>query len=119
MPRDQESKEVSSASRKKPPRPERDLESDAYKIWLGDAYNIRKNELFEKYELGGNLFETLDEALGDAHQREIEKEEMLGKVERNRQERQEAKEGQEVEIDYEKVERQRLEKEKRKWGGFL
>ena len=88
LPRVQESKEVSSASRKKPPRPERDLESDAYKLWLGKTYAIKKNELFEKYEFDDKLFETLDEALVDAHQREVEKEERLGGVGRNRQERQ-------------------------------
>jgi hypothetical protein len=88
LPGVQESKEVSSASRKKPPRTERDLESDAYKLWLGKTYAIKKNELFEKYEFDDKLFETLDEALVDAHQREVEKEERLGGVGRNRQERQ-------------------------------
>jgi len=123
LPRDQESKKVPIAQKTEPEkradRPERNLESNAYKIWLGKTYNIQKNELFEKYEFDGNLFETLDEALADAHQKEREKDEKLGDIERNRQERQEIKERQKVEIDYEKVERRRIEKEKQKPGGSV
>ena len=44
-------------------RPERDLNSDAYKIWLGKQYGITKNDLFDKYECDEKLFATLDEAL--------------------------------------------------------
>lgn len=44
----------------------KDLSDDAYKIWLGKTYDISKNELFEKYECDGRLFETLDEALQHA-----------------------------------------------------
>ena len=46
--------------------PQRDLSSDAYKIWLGKKYSITKNDLFEKYECDERLFETLDEALSHA-----------------------------------------------------
>lgn len=44
-------------------RPERDLGSDAYKVWLGKQYNITKNDLFDKYECDGELFRTLNAAL--------------------------------------------------------
>lgn len=44
----------------------KDLSDDAYKIWLGKTYDISKNELFEKYECDGKLFETLDDALQHA-----------------------------------------------------
>ena len=44
----------------------KDLSDDAYKIWLVKTYDISKNELFEKYECDGRLFETLDEALQHA-----------------------------------------------------
>ena len=50
-----------SAPRSNPP--ERDLTSDAYKIWLTKEYKISKNELFEKYECFEKLFDTLELAL--------------------------------------------------------
>ena len=118
LPREQESKEVTTTQKieqgKRPDRRERNLESDVYKIWLGKTYKIQKNELFEKYEINGSLFDTLDEALADADQKEREKEEKFEPVERDRQERQEKKEREKIEIDYEKVERRRIEKEKQK-----
>ena len=40
-----------------------DLSDDRYKVWLGKEYKIEKNDLFEKYECDGNLFDTLDQAL--------------------------------------------------------
>ena len=52
-------------------RPERDLGSDAYKVWLGKQYNITKNDLFDKYECDEKLFATLDEALIYADEMEI------------------------------------------------
>lgn len=48
--------------------PSPNLSDDAYKIWLGKAYHIAKNDLFEKYECDDKLFETLEEALAHAHQ---------------------------------------------------
>ena len=77
LPRDQESKEVSAAQktepRKRTDRPERNLESNAYRFWLGKTYNIQKNELFEKYEYDNDLFGTLEEALLGADQKDREK----------------------------------------------
>ena len=79
LPRDQESKKVPIAQKTEPEkradRPERNLESNAYKIWLGKTYNIQKNELFEKYEYDENLFETLEEALSYVDQKDREREE--------------------------------------------
>ena len=65
LPRDQRPKKT-----KPTPRPKRDLESDAYKLWLGNKYKIQKHELFKKYEIDGAMFETLDEALFKADQQD-------------------------------------------------
>ena len=54
-------------------RPERDLTSDAYKIWLVETYEIKKNDVFEKYVCNETLFETLDDALVYADSLEAEK----------------------------------------------
>ncbi|MDA9282605.1 hypothetical protein N9P68_01695 [Pseudomonadales bacterium] len=67
LPRDTQTQvanaESTPASKPTSSRPERDLDSDAYKIWLGKQYNITKNDLFDKYECDEKLFATLDEAL--------------------------------------------------------
>ena len=55
-------------------KPTPDLESDSYKIWLGNKYQITKNELFEKYECKEQLFTTLDDALSFAHEQELTEE---------------------------------------------
>ena len=44
-------------------RPPRDLTSDEYKVFLGKKYEITRNELFDKFESDGKLFESLDAAL--------------------------------------------------------
>ena len=44
-------------------RPPRDLTSDEYKVFLGKKYEIARNELFDKFESDGKLFESLDAAL--------------------------------------------------------
>ena len=54
-------------------RPERDLTRDAYKIWLVENYEVKKNDVFEKYICNEKLFETLDEALAYADALEAEK----------------------------------------------
>ena len=51
-------------------KPEADLESDSYRIWLAKKYQIKKNDLFEKYECKEQLFETLQDALLFAHEQE-------------------------------------------------
>ena len=79
LPRDQERRVVYASQTtepvKRPSRPDRDLENDSYKVWLGKTYDIKKNELFEKYEFDGNLFESLREALSAADRQDREKEE--------------------------------------------
>ena len=55
------------------PPVERDLTNDTYKIWLGDTYKIKRNELFEKYECDGKLFDSLDEVLVYADSLEVER----------------------------------------------
>jgi len=75
LPRDTQTQvanaESTPASKPTSSRPERDLDSDAYKIWLGKQYNITKNDLFDKYECDEKLFATLDEALIYADEMEI------------------------------------------------
>ena len=77
LPRDQERRVVYASQTtepvKRPSRPDRDLENDSYKVWLGKTYDIKKNELFEKYEFDGNLFESLREALSAADKKDREK----------------------------------------------
>ena len=53
----------SSQTKSTKERPPRDLTSDVYKIWLGKQYEITRNELFDKFECDGKLFESLDAAL--------------------------------------------------------
>ena len=76
LPRDTQTQvanaESTPASKPTSSRPERNLDSDAYKIWLGKQYNITKNDLFDKYECDEKLFATLDEALIYANQKERE-----------------------------------------------
>ena len=55
-------------------RPPRDLTSDEYKVFLGKKYEITRNELFDKFESDGKLFESLDAALKYADELEAEAE---------------------------------------------
>ena len=75
LPRDTQTQvanaESTPTSEPKSNRPERDLDNDAYKIWLGKQYSITKNDLFDKYECDEKLFATLDEALIYADEMEI------------------------------------------------
>ena len=81
LPRVVETKEVSIAQKIGPEiktaRPERNLESDDYKLWLSKTYNIQKNELFEKYEFDEKLFATLDDVLFCGDQKDRGKETVL------------------------------------------
>ena len=69
------SAQSSVQSKKVDPPLERDLTNDTYKIWLGNTYEIKRNELFEKYECDGKLFDTLDDVLVYADSLEGEKRE--------------------------------------------
>jgi hypothetical protein len=89
LPRDSEDSPSTSgySSSPTPPnlnRPERDLESDAYKIWLGKQHNITRNDLFEKFECDEKLFDSLLDALTYADDLEKQQEE---KQESDRRER--------------------------------
>jgi len=79
LPRESEnsnsSAQSSVQSKKVEPPQERDLTNDTYKIWLGNTYEIKRNELFEKYECDGKLFDTLDDVLVYADSLEGEKRE--------------------------------------------
>ena len=102
LPRDTQTQvangESTPASKPTSSRPEQDLDSDAYRIWLGKQYGITKNDLFDKYECDEKLFETLDEALIYAHHLEVQNS-ALEKP---------------VAIDYELVEAKIKEKEERR-----
>ena len=52
--------------------PPRALTSNKYKIWLGQKYEITRNELFDQFECDGELFESLDDALKYADELEAE-----------------------------------------------
>lgn len=49
---------------------ERDLSSDRYRVWLTQRYDITRNETLGRYVVGGDSFETLDEALAHGDQLE-------------------------------------------------
>lgn len=51
---------------------ERDLKLDSYQLWLADRYNIRRNDVFQKFEVERRLFPNLEEALEYAHLRQLE-----------------------------------------------
>ena len=50
---------------------EKDLNSDAYKIFLVAKYKVRKNEVLGKYEFNNQLFDNVDYALEHVHKIEI------------------------------------------------
>lgn len=52
---------------------ERDLTIDAYKIWLVSRYAITRNDVLNKFECNGNLFESVDHAIKYAHSLEDQK----------------------------------------------
>ncbi len=43
--------------------PDRDLNEDSYKIWLGEKYQVTRNDLFAKFECNEKLFDELEDAL--------------------------------------------------------
>jgi hypothetical protein len=52
---------------------EHDLASDGYRLWLARHYQIERNEVFNRFVLGEQTFENLDNALVHAHALEMEK----------------------------------------------
>lgn len=60
----------------KPRRPsnfdgERDLSSDAYRLWLAEHYGIERNSVFDRFVMVDQTFDSLDAALAEAHDREL------------------------------------------------
>lgn len=52
---------------------ERDLSSDGYRLWLANKYGIARNDVFDRFVMGEQTFENLDDALLSAHASEQEK----------------------------------------------
>ena len=48
----------------------RDLDSDAYKLYLAEKYSIKRNDAFEKLVCDDKLFDSIDIALAHAHRLE-------------------------------------------------
>jgi hypothetical protein len=56
---------------------EKDLDSDAYKIFLVAKYKVRKNEVLGKYEFNNQLFDNVDFALEHVHKIEISEDKFI------------------------------------------
>ncbi|WP_165768790.1 hypothetical protein [Sandarakinorhabdus cyanobacteriorum] len=48
----------------------RDLSNERYKLWLAQKYNIIKNDILDRYVVGGESFSSLEQGLGYADQLE-------------------------------------------------
>lgn len=46
---------------------ERSFTSDAYRLWLADRYQIQRNDVFDRFVIKDQTFETLDTALSYAY----------------------------------------------------
>lgn len=51
----------------------RDINSDAYRLWLSKFYQIERNDVFGRYVIAEQTFTSLDDALMFAHTQEEEK----------------------------------------------
>lgn len=51
---------------------ERNLSSDAYRLWLAKAHRIERNDVFDRFVIGEKTFDTLDAALACAHSIELQ-----------------------------------------------
>lgn len=60
--------------RELPPEPptERDLALDAYRLWLAEKYGIERNAVFDRFVMDQQAFDTLDQALAEAHSQELQ-----------------------------------------------
>lgn len=85
---------IPSEDRIEPFTGDRDLSSDAYRMWLAKAYAVSRNDVFERFVMGESTFASLDEALAAAHvqeQAKIEEGEVVAeKIRLQHEERQEA-----------------------------
>jgi len=55
------------------PAIDRDLTSDAYRLWLAERYQVQRNELFDKFVFDSKTYATLDDALAAAHAVELDR----------------------------------------------
>lgn len=49
---------------------DRDIHSDAYRLWLSKYYQIERNDVFDRFVLGEQTFDTLEVALAYGHKLE-------------------------------------------------
>lgn len=68
---------------------ERNIAHDPYRLWLASEYDIRRNDVFDRFVIGDLAFETLDAALSHANNLENEKQ---AKAEAVKQEQERAEE---------------------------
>jgi hypothetical protein len=98
---------------------ERDLSSDAYRLWLADTYAITRNDLFDRFVMADATFGSLDDALAKAD--EMERDRLAAEEEAERQ-REEAKEQRRLaQIAWQEEEQARWEGQKPKViaGGII
>jgi hypothetical protein len=55
------------------PPADRNLDNDAYRLWLASTYSIARNDVFDRFVMGERTFPTLDDALAHAHAAQIQK----------------------------------------------
>ncbi len=66
---------------------EKSLANDAYKIYLLDFYSITKNDVLSKFICDEKIFESVDDALEYAHEKDKRNDEELNNLEIERKER--------------------------------
>lgn len=59
---------------------ERDLSSDGYRLWLANKYGVARNDVFDRFVMAEQTFETLDDALLSAHNTELEEQRQAKEV---------------------------------------
>ncbi len=79
----------SETARRGPFQGERNIAHDPYRLWLASEYDIRRNDVFDRFVIGDLTFETLDAALSHANNLENEKQ---AKAEAAKQEQERAEE---------------------------
>ncbi|MGX7925646.1 hypothetical protein ACWPMX_03630 [Tsuneonella sp. HG094] len=69
-----EAQSVDASGPKPPPHftGRRDLTQDPYRLWLAETYGIKRSDVFNRFVVGQQTFETLDDALAFAHSEELE-----------------------------------------------
>lgn len=70
---------------------EPDLSSDPYRLWLAERYDIARNEIFQRFVIADQTFETLDQALAFADSQEVAKRAQIEEEESRKRAEEEAK----------------------------